>query len=845
MARAKVSMQELIRRRRRAAFVGRRDELRVFRENFELAPDDDRHRFLFHVHGPAGVGKTSLVREMGQLAAERGALVAHVDDGVPDLPEALGEIAAQYAQQGRALKSLERALAAHRQRLHEAVAAAARAPEPDAPSAGSVALARAGVVGLGMVPFVGAFSGVVDTERVALRAERLRARFRTPEDARLALEPERALTPVLLDELAGAADAAPWLVLLLDAYERTAPFLDRWLHDVMTTDRYGDVPANTVVVTAGQRPLDPDRWEGAADFAAELPLRPFTESEARGLLAAKGVTEEPVVAEVLRLSGRLPVLVSTLAETGPTAPDDVGDPSATAVERFLRGEQDPARRAAALDCALPRRLDEEIVRAAVGGDGGGGGASGGGGSGRGGSGGGGPSGGGGGVGDSARGGVDRGAAGGGGVGDGSAELYAWLRAMPFVRPDRRGTARYHDVVRAPMLRLRRNTAPALWSAGHTRLAELYARRRAALDEELRDAPGRPWMRPEWRALRVDELYHSLCAGPRAALPGVLREGIEACRFDTVVAREWARVVTDAAEDTGADHLRVWSDDLRDALADETLGALRVLELLLARAGLDDADRVAAHNQHGLRLFHLGRLDEALEDHERALAIDPGDPWGHHGLAVTRRALGDFDAALRHLAAADEAAPGAEWVARQRGETYRRMGRPDEALPWLDRAHAIDPREPLTLGSRGQAKFVLGRPREALDDLDRALDLWPDYPWALLRRARVRQALDDLPGALADLDRAHQLAPDAPGAYSDRGDILRFACRHEEAIAAYDTALALDPDLTWAWGSRALSLEALERVAEAVASLDEALRIDPGYGWAREQRDRMLGAETSP
>ncbi|NDZ84437.1 hypothetical protein G3I23_02445, partial [Streptomyces sp. SID10115] len=87
----------------------------------------------------------------------------------------------------------------------------------------------------------------------------------------------------------------------------------------------------------------------------------------------------------------------------------------------------------------------------------------------------------------------------------------------------------------------------------------------------------------WRALRVDELYHSLCAGPRAALPGVLREGIEACRFDTAVAREWARVVADAAEDTGAEHLRVWSDDLGDALADDTLGALRALELLLTRA----------------------------------------------------------------------------------------------------------------------------------------------------------------------------------------------------------------------------------------------------------------------
>ncbi len=80
MARARVSMQELIRRRRRAGFVGRREELRLFRANFELPPDDDRHRFLFHVHGPAGVGKTSLVREMAQLARDRGALVAYVDE---------------------------------------------------------------------------------------------------------------------------------------------------------------------------------------------------------------------------------------------------------------------------------------------------------------------------------------------------------------------------------------------------------------------------------------------------------------------------------------------------------------------------------------------------------------------------------------------------------------------------------------------------------------------------------------------------------------------------------------------------------------------------------------------
>ncbi|MDT9697196.1 hypothetical protein [Streptomyces sp. P17] len=77
----------------------------------------------------------------------------------------------------------------------------------------------------------------------------------------------------------------------------------------MSTDRYGELPANVVVVTSGQRPFDTGRWGGFADFMADLRLSPFTEAEARGLLADRGVMAEPVVAEVLRLSGGPPVLV--------------------------------------------------------------------------------------------------------------------------------------------------------------------------------------------------------------------------------------------------------------------------------------------------------------------------------------------------------------------------------------------------------------------------------------------------------------------------------------------------------------------------------------------------------
>lgn len=219
MARTRPSMQDLIRDRRRRGFVGRGAERAAFRQNFDLPPEDERHRFLFHVHGNAGVGKTFLVRELEQIARACGALTAYVDDGVGSLPEAMAAISARFARQGHRFKDLDRLLATHRERSHEAESAAAAAAtqtselQPSAPSAASLTAARASLVGLGLVPGVGAFAGAVDPAQLAHGADRLRAgigaRLGSREDAQLVLSPERVLTPVLLDELAGVAAEAP------------------------------------------------------------------------------------------------------------------------------------------------------------------------------------------------------------------------------------------------------------------------------------------------------------------------------------------------------------------------------------------------------------------------------------------------------------------------------------------------------------------------------------------------------------------------------------------------------------------------------------------------------------
>jgi len=794
MVQARRSMQQLIAQRRRQGFVGRGTERAAFRENLELPPEDERHRFLFHVHGNAGVGKTFLVRELEQLAREKGALTAYVDESVGSVPEAMAAISRQFCGQGHKFKELERLLAVHRERRHEAEAVAVTAlePEPEGPSAGSMAVARAGLVGLGMVPGVGAFAGALDASQLANGADRLRAglsaRFRNQEDVQLVLSPERVLTPVLLRELSDVASAAPWIVLFFDTYERTGPFLDGWLHEVMTSDRHGALPATVVVVTAGQQPFDTARWGGFADFMTDLPIEPFTEAEARGLLADKGVVAEPVVEEVLRLTGGLPLLVSTLAEQRPTDPGDIGDPSATAVERYLKWEQDPVRQAVALACALPRRLNMDVFRSAV------------------------------------------------DCPDEEADtLFGWLRGLAFV-DDRGDRLRYHDLVREPMLRLQRHRSRRGWTERHERLADIFGRWR---EEEARDLrPYEEWEHEQWRELRLEEMYHLLCARPLSALPGVLRDLIGVCGVDQVTGRHWARMLEEAGDAAGALDLKDWGHRLGEALADDEAGVTQAMDLLLAHSGLNRSDRALVHTLRGIELRYAGEPRRALGECDRAIELDPDLELAHHNRGLAQTLLGDFPAALAAFDRAEELTPDAGRVIAARGETYRLAGRFEEAVADFDRAITLEPTDDGALASRGACQHALGRYDEALADFDRALRIDEDYVWPLVRRARLHGDMEEWDKAFADLDRAARLSPDSAWVASERGEIYRLSGRFEEAVTELGRALSLRPDYASALAGRGDARHELGQNDEALADLNRAVELDPDYSWALVRRARV-------
>ncbi|MEV7755639.1 tetratricopeptide repeat protein, partial [Streptomyces griseofuscus] len=838
MAERGVSRAEFIRRRRGSDFVGRRDEVGVFQANLERVAGADGFEFLFHVHGIAGAGKTSLVRQWDTRARDHyGAVTAFVDDDVHSAVEAMAAVSEQLGRQGCGLKGFDKLLATYHQRRHEAETTALGAPaaETDGASASasvsvsSTVATQVGLVGLSMVPGLAPFTSAVDAKQVAQGADRLRAalssRFRSHDDAQLVLSPVQVLTPVFARELTEVAQRVPWVVLFFDTYEQTAPVLDSWLRGLLVEGDYGSLPLNVIVVLSGQGRLDARCWGDCLGMIDEVPLDVFTEDEARQLLAAKGITDERLVEVILEVSGRLPVLVDALAQTRPSDPAAVGDPADTAVERFLKWIADPAERAAVLSCALPLQLNEDIYRAAV--------------------------------------------------GDPEATGYPWLRSLSFVI-DQAGRCRYHQVVRGPMLRVQRAASPTQWSRDHTRLADAFGQWRQTLEATL-PADGH-WDDPHWRDLRLNQTYHQLCAQPHKALPDAIHESVQACDHGEATLRRWAQTLTQAGQDTNTPTLTQLGQNLQDTGTDASFLIAALTQLLTIpvitattrtlaytirgrehrnagayEAALADYNTALAHNPdyeravwgRGMTYVRMDRYEEALNEYNRAIELKPDDADNFASRGAVYKQLNRYDEALTDLNHAIQLEPDNAWATSQRGFVYQALGRGEDAL--TDFSHAIQLNPPdyswAVIVTRGLIYRDLGRYDEALTDFDHAIQLKPDQAWIIANRGQTYRDLGRYDEALTDLNHAIQLDPDYTWAIANRGETYRLMHRYDDALTDLNHAIQLDPDYTWAIANRGQTYRDLGRYDEALTDLNHAIQLEPDQAWiiaSRGETYRLMG-----
>ncbi|MBO0804506.1 MAG: tetratricopeptide repeat protein [Nocardiopsaceae bacterium] len=734
----RLSLQDLIQGRQQSGFVGRQGQVDQYRDNLRLPVDDERRRFLFNVHGDAGVGKTYLTKQLRQIADSSGALTAYVDDNAHDVISTMNAIAGEFSRGGAALTEFEKKADKYRAKRQELES------DPHAPDGVASFLTKAAVT-IGMqaardIPFAGSLLAPLDTNTLAEQADRARsyiAKKFDHADVRLLLSPEDELSPVFVEDLNRVA-AGRQIALFFDTYERTVLFLDGWMRNLYA-GLYGGLPATLVTTISGQNPLNPNLWGEYLPVITDVPLEPFSDAEARQFLGSKNVSDEHVVQVILTLSGRLPMWLATLADARPSDPADIGDPAGDAVERFLKWEADPVRRAVAVTAALPRALNQDVLATISSPDQAGG-------------------------------------------------LFGWLCGLPFV--SRQGASwRYHEVVRSAMLRLKRAQSPNEWREYHSALAK-------ANEQWATEAVGdtkKTWSNPDWVDYTCEEVYHRLCADPAGALKQALGLAVKAAEHSVVRARQWAALLAEAGRDSANGELQNWGNRLQDGIMDQDL--TEYLSCLIDDASLSTAYRVIALEERGYSYRSDNRYEDALSDFNRAIELDPERTWAIAQRGELYRIRGRYEEALKDFDRAIELDPDYYWAIASRGQAHQAAGRYDEALTDFDRAIELYPNFQWAIGMRGRTYEAMGRYGEALADFNRAIELDPDSEWPVDDREDLYQVMNSYADELNALDLAIAASPVNASHILNRGAIRIIRGNVDEGVTDLRRAVELDASLT--------------------------------------------------
>lgn len=207
----------------------------------------------------------------------------------------------------------------------------------------------------------------------------------------------------------------------------------------------------------------------------------------------------------------------------------------------------------------------------------------------------------------------------------------------------------------------------------------------------------------------------------------------------------------------------------------------------------------------------GRLAEAAEQYERALAIVPDVPPALIRLGQTYLDLDRRDDAEKLLTEAYRLDPSAAAALSELGQLYLSAGRHAEAVQALEKALELEPAADLLYYPLGQAYRGLGKMEKA-----RA---------ALGRRGEVGvRPADPLIDGLDDLttgERVHLL----------RGRAAFEAGSFAQAAEEFRSAVEAEPDSVRARINLASALAETGEVDEAIAVLAEVVEIAPGNATA--------------
>jgi tetratricopeptide (TPR) repeat protein len=208
--------------------------------------------------------------------------------------------------------------------------------------------------------------------------------------------------------------------------------------------------------------------------------------------------------------------------------------------------------------------------------------------------------------------------------------------------------------------------------------------------------------------------------------------------------------------------------------------------------LSPSDLAITFSNRGNRWRHKGNYDQAIADHDAALALNPQFAEGYHN----------------------------------RGGAYYEKDQLDRAMADYNEALRLKPQLSESYLDRGSVWARKGEHDRAIADYSEALRLNPQIADAYSLRAGVWYTKSDYHRAIADCNEALRLNPRSVPAYNTRAAVWSHKGDHDRAIADYNAALRIDPQNFEAYTNRGSQWSAKREQGRAIADYTEALRLNP-------------------
>jgi len=259
--------------------------------------------------------------------------------------------------------------------------------------------------------------------------------------------------------------------------------------------------------------------------------------------------------------------------------------------------------------------------------------------------------------------------------------------------------------------------------------------------------------------------------------------------------------------------------------------------------LDAADnRAVTEHNLGSAFQSAGRIDEAIDQYKKAIAIKPDYAPAYSNLGSALLSKGDATGAINAYQQALSIDPDFSDTHFNLGNALMRVGDPVRAIPHFRRVLNNAPDSVDARTNLGIALTAVGRLDEGIGELEAAIRLAPASATAMPERA-LGEALADrgrLTEAADHLHRALSLAPDDGEAHYSLARLLLQMRQPAEAIPEFRAALARPDAPAEIHNYLGIALASAGRLDEAIAELQLAVTLQP----ASEEAKNNLAAVTA-